>query len=152
MRILFTIFSFLFLLSPIGQKLSICVAEEGLIQKSRIFYRYLDCVEATRNEKKSTILVLYSDANTIAFSDLQNLAYSMGETALRNYVNFLVLSPQGIGPLIYPPIPEPMLEEINTLQQHFPEIASLQGTFLITLSVSQDAVELVDVLHVDLPS
>lgn len=154
MRILFTILSFLLILYPLGTQSPLCTEENEEIQESQekdyIFYRYLDCVEGTRHSGKNTILVLYSDVNTIAFGDLQSLAYSMGESVLSKYANFLVLSPQGISLLIYPPVPEPMLKEIATLQQYFPEVASLEGTFLVTLSVSQDTVDLVDILPIDL--
>lgn len=151
MRILFTILSLLFIL-PVETNLFCCMANEENQEPEYIFYRYGDCIEATRQNGKSTVLVLYSDPYTPEFKELQDIAYSMGDSVLHKYANFLVLSPQGFTILIYPPVPDPMLKEIAEFQKHFPEVAPLQGTFLITLSVSQDAVELVDIVPIDLPN
>ncbi|WP_284442508.1 hypothetical protein [Chlamydia gallinacea] len=151
MRILLVILSLLFIL-PVGTKLPRCIANEENQNQDCIFYRYLDCIEATRQSGKSTVLVLYSDPHTSEFKDLQDIAHSMGESVLCKYANFLILSPQGVNILIYPPMPDPMLKEIAIFQQYFPEVTPLQGTFLITLSVSQDTVELVDIAPIDFPS
>ncbi|WP_348663139.1 hypothetical protein [Chlamydia vaughanii] len=160
MRILLTLLSLLLAIPAIGCGTSSASAndEEGQKQEEQIenkhpsvFYCYGDCLEQTRKSGKNTIIVLMSDPDTIAFCDLQEMAFTMEGSVLGNYANFVVLSPLGISLLIYPPIPEPMLEEISKFQDRFPETSNLKGSFLITISVGSGQDNIMDITPINLP-
>ncbi|AAP05566.1 hypothetical protein [Chlamydia caviae] len=116
-----------------------------------IFHSYDDCLTAVRQEGRNTMIVLYSDENTIAFQPLYTMAIDMEGSVLSKYAKFAVLSPTGINLLIYPPVPDPMLAEIAAFKALFPEVKDLKGAYLITICVTDSDEKIMDMAPIDLP-
>ncbi|BAE80961.1 conserved hypothetical protein [Chlamydia felis Fe/C-56] len=159
MHVLLSILTLLLALPAIGRETSTSLKEEESdqqvedisMQHPSIFYSYNDCLMSVRQEGKNTLIVLYSDENTIAFHPLYAMAIDMEESVLNKYAKFVVLSPTGINLLIYPPVPDPMLAEIAEFQKRFPEVAHLQGTYLMTVSVTDSEDKIMDIMPIEVP-
>ncbi|WP_375793938.1 hypothetical protein O1W69_02500 [Chlamydia sp. 12-01] len=159
MHILLSIFALLLALPAIGGETSTSLKDEESDQQiedlSRkhpsIFYSYNDGLVGVRQEGRNTMIVLYSDEDTIAFQSLYTMAISMEESVLSKYAKFVVLSPTGINLLIYPPVPDPMLAEIAVFKKEFPEVKHLKGTYLITISVTNNDEKIMDIAPIDVP-
>ncbi|QXE26826.1 hypothetical protein [Chlamydia buteonis] len=159
MHILLSILSLLLVLPAIGGETTTSLKDEEndqqvediSIKHPSIFHSYPDCLQSTRQKGLSTLIVLYSDENTVAFQQLFSMAINMEESVLSKYANFTVLSPTGINLLIYPPVPDPMLAEIARFKELFPEVKDLKGTYLITLSISDRDEKIMDIAPIDLP-
>ncbi|MEF9496993.1 hypothetical protein [Chlamydia sp. 04-14] len=159
MHILLSIISLLLALPAIGGETSTSLKEEESDQQIEdlsmkhpsIFYSYNDCLMSIRQSGQNTMIVLYSDENTIAFQELYAMAISMEESVLNKYAKFVVLSPTGINLLIYPPVPDPMLAEIAAFIKEFPGVEDHKGTYLITISVTDNDAKIMDIAPIDLP-
>ncbi|MEF9519743.1 hypothetical protein SBV45_02475 [Chlamydia crocodili] len=159
MHILLSILSLLLALPAIGGETSTSLKEEESDQQVEdlsmkhpsIFYSYNDCLMSIRQEGKNTMIVLYSDEKTIAFQPLYTMAINMEESVLSKYAKFAVLSPTGINLLIYPPVPDPMLAEIAEFKKQFSEVEHLKGTYLVTISVTDNDEKIMDIAPIEVP-
>ncbi|SYX09287.1 hypothetical protein C834K_0848 [Chlamydia poikilotherma] len=157
MHIFLSILSLLLALPAIGGETSTSLKEEDQqvedlsVKHPSIFYSYTDCLVSIRQDGKNTMIVLYSDEKTIAFQPLYSIAINMEESVLNKYAKFVVLSPTGINLLVYPPVPDPMLAKIAEFKKQFPEVQPLEGTYLVTISVTDNDEKIMDIAPIEVP-
>ncbi|EPP34759.1 hypothetical protein CP10139811_0542 [Chlamydia ibidis] len=157
MRILLSLLSLLLALpAAIGGETSRNKEEESeqaAEDPSCIHHSYISAVSAARNSGKDTVIVLFSeDKSGKYFSQLVDLAKTMEKTVLSQYAEFSVISYTGISLLIYPPLPDPMSEEVAKFKHAFPELTSSSddNAYMVTLSVSPHNVQVMDTVPLDL--
>lgn len=147
MKSLISFFSCIFLLTG-----SCCFAEnlptvqtcENKIA-NQVFFSYAQALQATRDQGKSCLFVLFDPEPThpSTFSDF--VAYAEEWSTLGS--NVVVLCPTGICILIYPPKPDPMIAEIKAFQEALAyEELPKTGSWLITVNID-NGMEFIECMH-----
>ncbi|MBQ8498560.1 hypothetical protein [Chlamydia sp.] len=118
--------------------------EEDL-QETSVFYSYEQALQDARERDKLTLVILLDCSNTISFEALFDIASSMEDSLLSAFANFVVLAQSGTVPLIYPPVQDPMIAEIEAFLSKFPDNEFPKQPVIVTIAVGDSSAEVMDV-------
>lgn len=123
-------------------------AEEDLCGQRKdtcVFYSYEKALQHAREHDKLTLVVLLDRSEGCSFEPLFDVATSMEDSLLAAFANFVVLAKSGAVPLIYPPVQDPMIGEIDAFLAAFPDQEFPEQPAIITIAVGDSSVEIMDI-------
>lgn len=122
------------LMTPcIGSESAVTYTYDHQAVKDCLFFSYQQAIQATREQGKPYLFVILNQdpEHPSVFPDLLEQAEQWA--ALQS--NVLLLCPTGINLLIYPPRPDPMIAEIQTFKDAFPESDfPSSGSWVVTIN------------------
>ncbi|WP_100934189.1 hypothetical protein [Candidatus Chlamydia corallus] len=116
------------------------------VQDIQVYRSYLQALQASRNEKKPlVIVVLYNPDNNfdpescVELNQACNGVISVfSESIFSEVANFVLLAPSGGVPLIYPPVRDLMLDEIEAFKKLFEEESFPEGLSVVVICVTKE--------------
>ncbi|AEP35689.1 hypothetical protein [Chlamydia trachomatis] len=112
-----------------------------------VFYSYAEGLEHARDEGKLTLVVLL-DTSGYSFETLADAAHAMESSLLSTFADFVVLSRREAVPLIYPPVPDPMVGEIALFLEAFSDQTFPSQPVIVTLAIGASSAEIMDITEI----
>ncbi|SPN74053.1 hypothetical protein C10C_0916 [Chlamydia serpentis] len=154
MRIVLSLLSLLMIFPLAGEEVTLSLEgndsnKQEIVDSAEvqtcIYHSYEQGLQASRNEGKPLVIVLFSnpgsDTNTSCIELHQvcdEVMSVFSESIFSDLANFVVLIPSGINPLVYPPVQDPILGEIKKFKLTFQEETFPEGLVVAVVCVTPE--------------